>query len=49
MELTLSEKREFMKRIEQMIYLDVLNRNDVYRINKVCAAAASRELEKVRK
>ena len=44
--MNLSEKRSLMKRLETVIFLDVLNREDAERIREICQKAIQRENSK---
>ena len=45
----MAEKREFLERIEFMIKDNILNKEDVSAILRVCLAACNRELVKRQK
>ena len=44
--MNLSEKRSLMKHLETVIFLDVLNWDDVKRIREICQKAIQRENSK---
>ena len=48
MELTVTEKRDLIERVTELVKHDVLNREDRDCIYRVCLAACSRELEKLK-
>ena len=49
MELTMSEKRDLIERVTELVKHDVLNRSDRDAIFRVCLVACDRELSKIRK
>ena len=49
MELTMSEKRDLIERVTELVKHDVLDRSDRDDIFRVCLAACDRELAKIRK
>ncbi len=49
MELTMSEKRDLIERVSELVKHDVLDRSDRDDIFRVCLAACGRELSKIRK
>lgn len=49
MELTMSEKRDLIERVTELVKHDVLNRSDRDDIFRVCLVACDRELSKIRK
>ena len=48
MELTMAEKRDLIKRITELVKNDILNKQDRNDIFRVCLAACSRELAKLK-
>ena len=48
LELTMAEKRDLIERITDLVKNDVLNREDRDDIYRVCLAACSRELAKLK-
>lgn len=48
MPMTMAEKRVFLERIRDLVQTDVLQREDRDEIFRVCLAACSRELAKVK-
>ena len=48
MELTMAEKRDLIDRITDLAKYDILNREDRDCIYRVCLAACSRELAKLK-
>ncbi len=48
MGLTMTEKRDLLERIREMVLNDVLNREDRDDILRICIAACDRELAKIK-
>ena len=48
LELTMAEKRDLIERITELVKNDILNKEDRDDIFRVCLAACSRELEKLK-
>ena len=48
MELTMAEKRDFLKRIRELTLEDVIHKEDRNDIYRVCLAACDRELAKIK-
>ena len=48
MDLTMAEKRDLIERITELVKNDVLNKEDRDNIFRVCLAACSRELAKLK-
>ena len=48
LELTMAEKRDLIERITELVKNDILNKQDRNDIFRVCLAACSRELAKLK-
>lgn len=48
LELTMAEKRDLIERITELVKNDILNKEDRNNIFRVCLAACSRELAKLK-